>query len=52
MNNQIQMSYRRTKELIGTAQQNPNATLKQKTVQPEDNWNLIANPNVYLDELP
>ena len=23
-----------------------------KPVAPEDNWNLIANPSVYLDELP
>lgn len=25
---------------------------KAQAIQPEDNWNLIANPSVYLDILP
>ncbi len=34
------MSYRRTKQLTAEVK------------QPEDNWDLIGNPTIYLDELP
>ena len=45
------MSYRRTKELAAdTKVGSPSKPLKP--VAPEDDWNLIANPSVYLDELP
>lgn len=27
-------------------------TVKAKPVAPEDNWELVANPDVYLDVLP
>lgn len=42
------MSYRRTRELATTQKTSP----KAKPVAPEDDWNLVANPSVYLDELP
>jgi len=41
------MAYRRTKQLTSTGM-----TTTQSKVQPEDDWNLIGNPSVYLDELP
>jgi hypothetical protein len=41
-------NYRRTKQLTGTAQ-----SFKQPPpVAPEDDWGLVGNPSVYLDELP
>ena len=27
-------------------------SLNTKDIQPEDNWDLVANPSNYLDELP
>lgn len=41
------MSYRRTKQL--TAGGSPP---KQQPLAPEDDWGLVANPSVYLDDLP
>lgn len=46
----FKMSYRRTKDLATATQLG--SPSKQKPVAPEDDWNLIANPSVYLDELP
>lgn len=49
------MSYRRTKELAATGNQSHlshGGSPVRKPVAPEDDWNLIANPSVYLDELP
>jgi hypothetical protein len=41
------MSYRRTRELANSPKRK-----KDAVVAPEDDWNLIGNPSVYLDELP
>jgi hypothetical protein len=41
------MSYRRTKTLSQVT-----GTGKPANVAPEDDWNLAANPSVFLDELP
>ena len=59
------MSYRRTKELAGREKssspdksrggfstKSPGATTVKRTVAPEDNWELVANPSVLFDELP
>ena len=35
-----------------TKTQNLGSPTKQKEVAPEDNWNLVANPSVYMDPLP
>lgn len=44
------MSYRRTKQIVAAA--NNTGMSNVSRVQPEDDWNLVANPSVYLDELP
>ena len=41
------MSYRRTKQLLGTT-----GSPTKKQPAPEDDWGLVANPSIYLDELP
>ena len=46
------MSYRRTRELADTSKSGSPTRFATKPVAPEDDWALVANPSVYLDELP